>query len=445
MSRFAKRFTGLSGIASLMEDLGDALNQQPDLIFMGGGNPAQITAVEDCLAAHIQSIASDPDAFHKLVGEYQPPQGDPDFRKILAAFLSNSYSSTDPSVDASAQLSAQQNAWPITADNIAISNGGQSAFFSLFNMFAGHADTDKLVNDELQSLTTHKRILLPMVPDYLGYADTGLDAGMFQSLRPIIDYQDPPFFKYKIDFDSLELDNNIAAVCLSRPANPSGNIVTDQEIAELKKRCRVHNIPLIIDLAYGSPFPDVTFVEHSLEWDEQTIFVLSLSKLGLPGVRTGIVIAAPDIIKRFSRATASLSLAPSNLGPALCKSLIQSGDLTRLIEGSIRPYYHQKMQQTVDYLLCSLNDLPVKIHKPEGAFFLWLWFQDLPLSSQQLYKNLKEKGVLILSGHHFFEPLGEDDWDHRDQCIRLSYCQPWEKIKEGIDILVLELKQLYGC
>jgi valine--pyruvate aminotransferase len=416
-----------------MEDLGDALNQQPDLIFMGGGNPAQLTAVEDCLASHIQSIANDPSAFHKLIGEYQPPQGDPGFRKVLAAFLSKFYSSND--------ASTQESACPISADNIAISNGGQSAFFSLFNMFAGY--TDKPVNNELQSLTTHKRILLPMVPDYLGYADTGLDSGMFQSLRPIIEDHEPPFFKYKIDFDALELDENIAAVCLSRPANPSGNIVTDQEIAELKKRCRAYNIPLIIDLAYGSPFPDVTFVNHSLAWDEQTIFVLSLSKLGLPGVRTGIVIAAPDIIKRFSRATANLSLAPSNLGPALCKSLIQSGDLSRLIESSIRPYYHQKMQQTVDYLLSILNDLPVKIHKPEGAFFLWLWFQNLPLSSQQLYKNLKEKGVLILSGHHFFEPLGEDNWEHRDQCIRLSYCQPWEKIKDGIDILVSELNEHY--
>ena len=103
------------------------------------------------------------------------------------------------------------------------------------------------------------------------------------------------------------------------------------------------------------------------------------------------------------------------------------------------------MQTTVDYLSASLGDLPVKLHQPEGAFFLWLWMQDLPISSQQLYKKLKEKGVLVLSGHHFFGPLKEQDWPHREQCVRLSYCQPWEKVKKGIDILSAELEALYSA
>jgi len=459
LSDFAKRFTGFSGIASLMEDLGDALNQSPDLIFMGGGNPAQIDAVEECVVKHINNIVSNSDALHKLIGEYQPPQGDPECRRVLAKYLSNFYfpntsisknSVHNRGLHKSHSLQSETDsdsldppsAWPITADNIAIGNGGQSAFFTLFNMFAGHS-TSSSTKDSSERQGDHKSILLPMVPDYLGYADAGLDGNMFQTIRPLIKEQAPPFFKYKIDFDKLRIDKDIAAVCLSRPANPSGNIVTDSEIAELRKRCAEYNIPLIIDLAYGSPFPNVTFVDHRLEWDKNTILVMSLSKLGLPGVRTAIVIAAPDIIKRFSRATASLSLAPSNLGPALCKSLIRSGDLSHLIDTAIRPYYRDKMQKTTGYLIHALRDLPIKIHQPEGAFFLWLWMKDLPIDSQALYQNLKVKGLLVLSGHHFFEPLGEDEWPHRYQCIRLSYCQPWEKVKEGIDILIAELNELY--
>ncbi len=413
MSRFAKRFTGLSGTASLMEDLGDALNQNPDMIFMGGGNPAQISDVEGCIAKHLQAIAQNPETLHKLVGEYQPPKGDPVFLGILANFLSEQYG------------------WPVTAANIAISNGGQSAFFSLFNMLAGQSDSG-----------AHKRILLPMVPDYLGYADAGLDGSMFQTYCPKIQELDEPFFKYSIDFDALSIDDSIAAVCLSRPANPSGNIVTDAEITQLKRLCDEKGIPLILDLAYGKPFPGVTFVEHEISWDENTILILSLSKLGLPGVRTGIVVANEETIKKFSRATASLSLAPSNLGPALCKSLIQTGDLSTLMTESIRPYYQKKMQQTLDYLQQRFDHLPVKIHKPEGAFFLWLWFQELPVSSQELYERLKAKGVLVLSGHHFFQPLNDDTWQHQHQCLRLSYCQPWDRVQRGIDLLVEEVEVL---
>ncbi|MFT4609454.1 MAG: valine--pyruvate aminotransferase [Cellvibrionaceae bacterium] len=436
MSRFAKRFTGFSGTAALMEDLGNALNNNPELLFMGGGNPAKIDEAEQCFAKHLQHIAQDPQALHKLVGEYQPSQGDPAFLEVLADFLCAQYQ------------------WPISAENIAISNGGQSAFFSLFNMLAG---------DDESGNKNHKKILLPMVPDYLGYADAGLHADMFKTYPPKINLIDATFFKYTIDFDALEIDDDIAAVCLSRPTNPSGNIVTDAEILELKKRCKACNIPLIIDLAYGKPFPNVTFVDHDILWDENTILVVSLSKLGLPGVRTGIVIADKDTIKRFSRATASLSLAPSNLGPTLCKSLIQSGDLLPLIEDTIKPFYESQLQQTMTYLLeqieaAGLNypqlgpsDLnpsqprqaPLKLPKPEGAFFLWLWFQDLPITSQELYQRLKAKGLLVLSGHHFFQPLNDANWQHQHQCLRVNFCQPMDKIKQGIDVLIDEVKELY--
>ena len=441
MSRFAKRFTGFSGTAALMEDLGNALNNNPELLFMGGGNPAKIDEAEQCFAKHLQQLAQDPKALHKLVGEYQPSQGDPAFLEVFADFLGAQYQ------------------WPISAENIAISNGGQSAFFSLFNMLAG---------DDESGSNKHKKILLPMVPDYLGYVDTGLHADMFKTYPPKINMIDATFFKYTIDFDALEINDDIAAVCLSRPTNPSGNIVTDTEIVELKKRCKACNIPLIIDLAYGKPFPSVTFVDHDLLWDENTILVLSLSKLGLPGVRTGIVIADKATIKRFSRATASLSLAPSNLGPTLCKALIQSGDLLPLIEDTIKPFYESQLRETLAYLLeqlrtaelnysqvepsvldpsgvypSSARSLPLKIHKPEGAFFLWLWFQDLPITSQELYQRLKAKGLLVLSGHHFFQPLEDANWRHQHQCLRVNFCQPMDKIKQGIDVLIKEVKTLY--
>jgi valine--pyruvate aminotransferase len=414
MSQFAKRFTGKSGTVSLMEDLGNALNENPEMIFMGGGNPAQITEVEECIGEHLRLISRDSHVLHKLIGEYQPPQGDPVFLNTLANFLNEQYG------------------WQVTAKNIAISNGGQSAFFTLFNMLGGQGEGDQ-----------QKKIVLPMAPDYLGYVDAGFDANMCQSYRPKIINIDDTLFKYQIDFERLTLNENTAAVCLSRPTNPSSNLVTDEEIDRLRMLCKERGIPLIIDAAYGKPFPGVTFTEHDIHWDENMILIFSLSKLGLPGARTGLVLASEDTIKRFSRATASLSLAPGNLGPAICRSLIESQQILPLMAQVVQPFYRQKMQQAFDYLRSCLEDLPVKIHKPEGAFFLWLWFQECPVTSEELYERLKKKGVLILSGHHFFQALGDDDWQHRHQCVRLSYCQPWVRVKRGIEILAEEVTAIY--
>jgi valine--pyruvate aminotransferase len=134
-----------------------------------------------------------------------------------------------------------------------------------------------------------------------------------------------------------------------------------------------------------------------------------------------------------------------------------------LIEDTIKPFYESQLQQTMTYLLeqieaAGLNhpqlgpsDLnpsqsrqaPLKIHKPEGAFFLWLWFQDLPITSQELYQRLKAKGLLVLSGHHFFQPLNDANWQHQHQCLRVNFCQPMDKIKQGIDVLIDEIKELY--
>ena len=409
MNHFASRFTGLSGIASLMEDLGDALNNNPDMIFMGGGNPAQIPAVEGLIQKHLKAIHDDQHALHKLVGEYQPPQGDPAFLNLLAEFFNVHYN------------------WPVSAKNIAVSNGGQSAFFALFNMLA---DQD-----------TH--ITLPLVPDYLGYADAGMYTQMFKGFRPTINRLDTNTFKYGIDFDALTINHNTATVCVSRPANPSGNVITNAEITQLKALCKPYNIPLIIDAAYGKPFPGITFVEHDNHWDEDTIMILSLSKLGLPGVRTGLVIAHEDHIKKFSRVTASTSLAPGNLGPSIAKSLLSAGELLPLCHETITPYYFKKMQQTVAYIKQKSAGMPVNIHKAEGAFFLWLWFEHLPITSQELYQRLKQKGVLIISGHHFFQTSNNQHWQHHTECVRLSYCQPWHKVQQGIDILLQEVALAY--
>ena len=82
------------------------------------------------------------------------------------------------------------------------------------------------------------------------------------------------------------------------------------------------------------------------------------------------------------------------------------------------------------------------IHKAEGAFFLWLWFPGLPISSKTLYERLKARGVLVLSGHYFFPGLTED-WQHKHECIRVSYAMDDELVSEGIKIIAEEVKQAF--
>jgi valine--pyruvate aminotransferase len=170
--------------------------------------------------------------------------------------------------------------------------------------------------------------------------------------------------------------------------------------------------------------------------------VLSLSKLGLPGVRTGIVVAREEIIHAFANANGILNLACGNIGHAITTELFRSGEILSLSRDHVRPFYQARAQAAVDAFRERLAGLPFRIHKPEGAFFLWLWFEDLPIGSQVLYQRLKKRGVLIVPGHHCFFGLDED-WPHRHECIRVSYVQDEAAVRRGIGLIADEVARAY--
>jgi len=206
---------------------------------------------------------------------------------------------------------------------------------------------------------------------------------------------------------------------------------------------KAQDIPLIIDGAYGLPFPGILFTEAKPHWNENTILALSLSKLGLPGARTGIIVANEEVIRAYTNANTVVSLACGNLGPALAKELFKTGEILTLTRDYVTPFYRERSQQTVQWFRESLGDLPFRIHKPEGAIFLWLWFEGLPIRSQELYERLKQRGVLIVPGHNFFVGM-DDDWSHKHECIRVSYAQDAETVKRGVDIIAEEVAKAYA-
>ncbi|WP_049722092.1 valine--pyruvate transaminase [Gilvimarinus polysaccharolyticus] len=413
LSKFGDTLSQGSGIFSLMEDLGSALRENPDMLFLGGGNPARIPQVEAALQQALQDVLNDPLKAQPMLGVYQAPAGDTALLDELAALFNREFQ------------------WGLTRRNLALANGSQSAFFVLFNLLAGEG---------ADGVSRH--IQLPLVPEYLGYSELGLAENFYRADRPAIELAGEHQFKYHVDFETFQVDPNSAALCVSRPTNPTGNVITDAEMAQLDAEAQKHGVPLIVDGAYGTPFPEIIFTDATPSWNDNTVLVLSLSKLGLPGVRTAVVIASEPLIESFARANTVLSLAAGNVGPAIARQLIASEQLLALGREAIAPFYYERATQTVTLLEQALQGLPFRIHKPEGAIFLWLWLEGLPITSEQLYQRLKARGVLVISGHHFFPGLNKP-WRHQHECLRLSYGQPMEVVARAIIILADEVRAAY--
>jgi len=410
-SKFGKRFTRHTGARQLMDDLGAAMAAEGPVMMLGGGNPAHIPEMLDLLAQRTREVADNPREFRRMVADYASPAGEDLFRAALAKLLHREYG------------------WEVGPENIALTGGSQGGFFKLFNLLAGEFDDG-----------SQRRVLLPLTPEYVGYADLGLGEDLFVSQKPLIEHLDERLFKYHVDFKQLEVGTDIGAICVSRPTNPTGNVLTDSEVSRLAALARERGIPLIIDNAYGLPFPGIIFGAAEPVWDENIILCMSLSKIGLPAVRTGIVIAREEVVDALTGMNSVVSLAVGSVGAVLMREFVESGEIIRFGREIIQPFYRQRAEHALTWMREALDGCEYFIHRPEGAFFLWLWLPELGITSGELYQRLKDRGVYVIPGHHFFPGLDEA-WPHRDQCIRISYSQDEQAVRDGIRIIGAEAKK----
>ena len=428
-SKYGQQFTKTSAISQLMDDLGDALKSPTPVNMLGGGNPARIDKVNEAYFEVYKSLEQggiDGGAIES-VGNYSNPQGDAKFIDALVAFFNRHYD------------------WNLTTENIVLTNGSQNAFFYLFNLFGGQFE------DEKGEIST-KSILLPLAPEYIGYSDVHIDGKHFIAIKPEIEEVEHKgetgFFKYKIDFEALDnlpalKNGEIGAICCSRPTNPTGNVLTDEEMAQLSAIAKQYDVPLIIDNAYGEPFPNIIYPDVNLNWDKNTVLCFSLSKIGLPGARTGIIIAAPEVVKTVSAMNAVVNLAPTRFGAAIATPLLNEDRLKELCDDTIQPFYAKKAKKAITHIKEEMGDYPVLVHKPEGAIFLWVWFKDLPISTTELYDRLKEKATLIVPSEHFYPGLDTTDYPHAHQCIRMSIAASDETLESGIKVIGEVVRELY--
>lgn len=415
-SKFGQHLGSGSGIGDLMDDLGHALaSGSPTLKMLGGGQPAHIPEITAVWRRRLEELLEEPSGLERALTIYDPPRGNPAFLQAIAT------------------LFCQNFGWDIGSENIAVTSGGQTAFYFLFNLLAGEMADG-----------SNRKILLPLVPEYIGYANQGTNGNLFRAIPPLIEKTAPHEFKYHVDFDQLEVTSDIAAICASRPTNPTGNVLTDEEVARLSAIAKQNGIPFIIDNAYGVPFPGIQFAEATPYWDTHVILTLSLSKLGLPGTRTGIVIGPPEIIRALGSMSAIAGLSNPNIGQQITLPLIQSGEILRLSRDVIRPFYQNKCKLARQAAMDAFgDDVEWFMHRSEGALFLWFWFPGLPITSQELYERLKKREVLVIPGQHFFYGHSDAAWQHQHECIRVSYAMDESIVRSGLAIIAEEVRRAW--
>lgn len=416
LTQFGDHMSHLSGVRAIMKDIIETLQagKGKEFINLSAGNPVILPEVEqlwrDCTADLLASSE-----YGEVVCRYGSSQG---YQPFIDAVLSD-YN--------------QRYSLNLTSRNILITPGSQTLYFYAANALGGYTSSGQL-----------KQIVLPLSPDYTGYGGVTLIPEALRAYKPAIDLDAPAHrFKYRPDFSQLELNENTGFVLFSRPCNPTGNVLTDDEVRKIAALAEPYNVPVLIDSAYAPPYPSLNFTEMTPIFGRNILHCVSLSKAGLPGERIGIALGDEQVIQALESFQANLCLHSSRYGQAIAARAIRSGALANISTSVIRPYYQAKfavLESTLDEALP--QDLPWFLHRGEGAIFAWLWLQDLPITDWELYQEIKQVGVIVVPGSPFFPGLREE-WAHTQQCLRISLTASDQEIAAGMRRLAEIVERAY--
>jgi len=416
LSKIGEQMSHLTGVRAIMKDINETLRAGAgqQFINLSAGNPLILPEVEqlwrDCTASLLASSE-----YGEVVCRYGSSQG---------------YA---PLVEAIANDFNKRYGLNLTERNILLTPGSQSLYFYAANVFGGYTSSGDL-----------KEIVLPLSPDYTGYGGVTLCAEALIAYKPTLDIDFSAHkFKYRPDFSQLEITENTGCVIFSRPCNPTGNVLTDDEVKKIAGLAAPFNVPVLIDSAYAPPFPALNFTEMTPVFGDNILHCMSLSKAGLPGERIGIAIGDEEWIHVLECFQTNMCIHPSRYGQAIAARAINSGKLAEISEQVIRSFYQKKFTVLEDSLFAAMpKDLPWFLHRGEGAIFAWLWLDELPITDWEFYQELKQVGVIVVPGSSFFPGLRED-WLHKHQCLRISLTGSDEEIATGMQRLAHVTQQVY--
>ncbi len=393
LSQFGMQMSQLTGVRAIMKDIIETLRNSAgkEFINLSAGNPVILPEVEQLWRECTEDLLAS-SQYGEVVCRYGSSQGYAPLIEAVVKDFNNRYGLN------------------LSNENILITSGSQSLYFYAANAFGGYTKEGDL-----------RQIVLPLSPDYTGYGGVSLTPEALIAYKPTLEIdEDRHRFKYRPDFSQLQINQQTGCVIFSRPCNPTGNVLTDDEVSKITSLAEVYDVPVLIDSAYAPPFPCLNFTPMNPQFGDNILHCMSLSKAGLPGERIGIAIGNKKWIQVLESFQTNAAIHSSRYGQAIAARAINSGRLAEISHNIIRPYYHKKLEilaATLDKAMP--QDRPWFLHQGEGAIFAWLWLKDLPMSDWEFYQELKKVGVIAVPGSTFFPGLTED-WQHKKQCLRIS-------------------------
>jgi aspartate aminotransferase len=345
--------------------------------------------------------------------------GEPDFptpQHIVAAAISASSLDTNHHYSANAGLAPLRDAVveytrtfsgvEVISGQVLVTNGAKQAIFQAFAALLDPGD----------------EVLLP-APHWVTYpAGIDLAGGITVSVPTTMEDG------FKVDVDTLErhrTDRTKLLVFVS-PSNPTGSVYTAEEARVIGEWAVANGIWVIADeiyqrLVYRAEELAPSIVAETPGLDDYVIVNGVAKSFAMTGWRVGWMIGPQDVLGAAARHQSHVTGNVNNVAQVAALEALTGPQDTVV---AMREAF-DKRRQTMVSMLEEANG--VKLHEPEGAFYVFpniegLLGGDYPTADALAEGLLEEEGIAVVSGESFGAP------GH----IRLSYALSDEDLERGV-------------
>jgi aminotransferase len=359
----------------------------PDTILLGRGDPDLDTP------PHI--IAAAADAMNRRANDYSPPEGILPLREAIAARVKKyNHIEADPETD------------------IVVTQGGQEALFLMV----------------LATLGPGEELLTPE-PNYNTYLDSVRFVGGTQVNIPSTADQD-----FRVDVEAMRqaVTERTRAMLLVSPNNPSATVIPPDDVRALVALAQAADLLILADDIYDR------FVYDGFEHlspaslpgaKERTLTLNALSKAyAMTGWRVGWIVGPADLMAQVKRLKAAIS-GPNSIVAQYAGLAALTGP--QEVVDEMHAIYASRRRLVLDAL--DAMDIPYGL--PQGGQFVFADISYTGMSSLELAQRiLEEQHVLAYPGYAFGE-----NWEH---CLRITFLQPEEKLREGLDRMKTAMEKI---
>lgn len=299
-------------------------------------------------------------------------------------------------------------------DEVIITAGAQQALDLLGKVFIDAGDEIVVEAPSYVGALNAFRVFQPRIIA-VDIEDNGIDTGALKDI--LAERSMPPKFIYLVpNFQ-----------------NPAGTTISTEKRRQIVELCREYGIVIIEDNPYG----ELSFEGRQLppvkSFDENVIYLGSLSKIISPGLRIGWIHSPIPILQKVNLAKQGADLCSSSFAQLVAIEYLSIIDIDEHIQ-KVRKMYADRCKAMLDALE---EYFPEESHwtKPAGGFFVWATI-DFDINTNDLLSLALEKKVAYVPGESFFvDGRGKNS-------MRLSFSNPTpEQIHDGIERLAAVVKE----